>query len=93
MSAAAVDDDDTDAAMPALTKRVAKSRRVMSPGYALFVGWVFSSSVMASSCKEFSASRWQTAPFTMAMAHPILGGAAVHRCDNRLVKRRSQKFF
>src|SRR6266481_3318990 len=60
MSAAAVD-DDTDAAMPAPTKRAAKSRLVMSPGYSLFVGWVFSSSVMAL-CKEFIAFRWQTAP-------------------------------
>src|SRR6266853_2761866 len=59
MSAAAV--DVTDAAMPALTKRVVKSRRVMSPGYALFVGWVFSSSVMAL-CKEFIAFRQPTAP-------------------------------
>src|SRR6266446_1217338 len=61
MSAAAVDDDDTDAAMPALIKRAVKSRRVRSPGYGLFVGWFFSSSVMAL-CKEFIAFRWQTAP-------------------------------
>src|SRR4029077_17413995 len=59
MSAAAV--DVTVTAMPALTKRVAKSRRVMSPGCGLFVGWLFSSSVMAL-CKEFIAFRWQTAP-------------------------------
>src|ERR1700687_1115282 len=47
MSAAAVDDDDTDAAMPAPTKRAAKSRRVMSPGCDWLLGWLFSSSVIS----------------------------------------------
>src|SRR5260221_14513382 len=58
MSAAAV--DDTDAAMPAPTKRAAKSRRVRSPGCALFVGWFFSSSVIVFLAKSLSqlASRW-----------------------------------
>jgi hypothetical protein len=35
-------------------------------------------------CKEFIAFRWQTAPSTVAIAHLILGGAAVHRSDNWL---------
>ncbi|SRR6266852_4486473 len=61
MSAAAVDDDDTDAAMPAPTKRAAKSRRVMSPKCEWLLGWLFSSSVMVL-YKEFIAFRWQTAP-------------------------------
>src|ERR1700694_5153070 len=51
MSAAAVDDDDTDAAMPALTKRAAKLRRVRSPGCDWLLGWLFSSSVMVL-CKR-----------------------------------------
>src|SRR5437588_7746626 len=46
MSAAAVEDDDTDAAMPALTKRAAKSRRVRSLGYDWLLGWLLSSSVI-----------------------------------------------
>src|SRR5258707_14972483 len=59
ISAAAVD-DDTDAAMPAPTKRAAKSRRVRSPGCALFVGWLFSSSVIVFLAKSLSqlAGRW-----------------------------------
>src|SRR3981081_2668699 len=76
MSAAAADDDDTDAAMPAPTKRAAKSRRVRSPGCGWLLGWIFSSSVIVL-CKEFIAFRWQTAPSTVAIAHLILGGAAV----------------
>src|ERR1700687_475436 len=44
MSAAAV--DVTDAAMPAPTKRVVKSRRVMSPGCDWLLGWLFSLSVI-----------------------------------------------
>src|SRR6266481_345229 len=88
MSAAAADDDDTDAAMPAPTKRAAKSRRVMSPGWDWLLGWFFSSSVMAFSCKFFvqRVYRISLADRTraVAMVHLILGGAAVHRCDNWL---------
>src|SRR6202043_149534 len=54
MSAAAVEDDDTDAAMPALIKRVAKSRLVMSPGCDWLLGWLFSSAVMVFRAKSLS---------------------------------------
>src|ERR1700675_1117965 len=54
MSAAAVDDDDTDAAMPAPTKRVVKSRRVRSPGFGWLLVWFFSSVVMVFRAKSLS---------------------------------------
>src|SRR5713226_4168130 len=52
MSAAAV--DVTVAAMPALIKRAAKSRRVMSPGCDWLLGWLFSSSVIVFRAKSLS---------------------------------------
>src|SRR6266478_8477207 len=77
MSAAAVDDDDTDAAMPALTKRAAKSRRVRSPGCVLFVGWFFSSSVMAFRAK--SLSHFPTRPHPQIITAREEKGAGVLR--------------
>src|SRR3979411_498531 len=46
MSAAAVDDDDTDAAMPAPPTGGAKARRGRAPGCDWLLGWLFSSSVI-----------------------------------------------
>src|ERR1700694_639998 len=65
MSAAAVDDDDTDAAMPALTKRAAKLRRVRSPGCDWLLGWLFSSSVIFFLAKSLShfAGRLHPSPW------------------------------
>src|SRR5258708_22708968 len=46
--------DFTVAARPAPTKRVPKSRRVMSPRCASFVGWFFGSFVMDSPATSLS---------------------------------------
>src|SRR6266403_1686185 len=77
ISAAAADDDETDAAMPALTKRVVKSRRVMSPGCDWLLGWLFSSSVMAFRSK--SLSHFPTRPHPQIITAREEKGAGVLR--------------